>query len=145
MVLSEGLRFCLWFRLGTSGGAHTTPGNRKVPLIEDGKPKPGVWAYRLLAVALEGVERVERRGSGLDHYWLHRTGKTPLMVAWKGDGSGDTVALPPGLRVGHVLRVTDAVRGTFVVEPLPASGPLRLGPLPLIAGEDLKRALRLSR
>lgn len=145
MVLSEGLRFCLWYRLGGSGGGHTTPGKREVPLIEDGKPKPGVWAYRLLAVALESVEPVERRGSGLDHYRLHRAGKTPLVVAWKGAGSGATVAPPPGLRGGHVLRVTDAVRGACVVEPLPASGTLRLGPLPLIAGEDLKRVLRLSR
>ena len=106
-------------------------------LIEDGKPKPGAWADRVVAAALEGVERVERRGSGLDHYWLHRTGKTPLVVAWKGHGSGATVALPAGLRGGPVLRVTDAVRGAFVVEPLPASDTLRLGPLPLIAGEDL--------
>lgn len=47
-LLSSGGAFCLWFRLGEDD--KTTWGNRFTALYtNDARPKPGVWAFRMLA------------------------------------------------------------------------------------------------
>ena len=142
-ALSEGLAFCLWWRLGEGKGS---PDFRKVALVErQGKIKPGYRAYQLLATILNGVDRVERRGAG-HQYWLHRRGQTPLLVAWKRESDGDVSAtLSPGVATGHVLRVTDAIRGTYVIDTMTTSARLALSRLPIVAGETLPEALYPSR
>jgi hypothetical protein len=51
-VLASDAAFCLWFRLGESEGA--TWGNRFTALYDShAAPKPGVFAYRMLARLIE--------------------------------------------------------------------------------------------
>lgn len=143
-VLSEGLQFCLWLLLGENPNTHFP--HSKIALFESkGEPKPGYRAYQLLAAILDGVDRVERRGPG-HQYWLHRKGQTPLLVAWRGKtDANERAPLPPGVTKAHVLRVTDAVRGTYVIDTTPRSAPLPLSRLPIIAGEPLPEKVYPSR
>jgi len=139
-ALSEGLRFCLWFRLVEGRGSSKI--NAKVPLAESNqKPKPGYFAYKLLAALLEGAERVERRGGHT--FVIHRKGAGPLVVAWKSttDESDGQITLPAQVS-GRILRITDLVKATYTIEAAPGGKEsLPLSNLPIVAGKKLPKAL----
>jgi len=72
-------KFCLWFRLGESGG--TTFGNQRTGLYDKNKkPKPGVFAYRALSQLIDSKAKVsfERPGS----YTLRRGAGQTITVTW---------------------------------------------------------------
>ena len=127
MSLSEGLSFCLWYRLA---GTSAIWGNRKVPLMGGPKePFSGYWAYRILAVALKDVSSVKRHGPG--HYVVQRKGRSPLLIAWKTPGKS-TINWPKG--GGTIVQLTNANKGTYSVIPQSASE-ITLRELPVIAGD----------
>lgn len=78
-VFAAGARFCLWFRLGESGG--TTFGNRRTGLYDtNAEPKPGVFAYRALARLIDGKARVDFDRQ--NHYTIRRGAGQKITVAW---------------------------------------------------------------
>ena len=78
-VLSTGAPFCLWFRLGEGPGA--TYGNTRTALYEGpGRPKPGVYAYRLLSRLIDPQAQVRREADGL--FVIRRGDATQISVAW---------------------------------------------------------------
>lgn len=142
-ALSEGLAFCLWFRIAEGRGGSRI--NKKVPLIDTNRqPKPGFQAYKLLAIVLEGAERVERRGDNI--FVIHRKHASPLVVAWKDKGDKrDSIMLPPEAS-GEVLHITDLANATYVIEAVPSQkASLPLSQLPWVAGKKLPKALYPSR
>lgn len=143
-ALSEGLSFCLWFRLVEGRGSSKI--NAKVPLVASNRePKPGYYAYKLLAVLLEGAERVERRGGNT--FVIHRKGSGPLMVAWKSknDKTDGQITLAAEVS-GEVLRITDLAKAIYAIEAAPGGrASLPISELPIVAGKELPKALRPSR
>jgi hypothetical protein len=130
LALSEGLEFCMWFRLGEGSGP--TWGNKRVPLFgPDRKPKPGYFAYRLLATMLQDVTAVERIGQGTV-YRLVRSGGTPILIGW--DATNGCAEVPgDGATTRHVLRMLDVVAGTYRVETLePGLESVALGQWPVV-------------
>lgn len=78
-VLAADAKFCLWFRLGEGEGA--TYGNRRTGLYTAGaKPKPGVFAYRLLARLLDADAAVKLRGA--DQFVVERGALGPVTIGW---------------------------------------------------------------
>ncbi|WP_308918061.1 hypothetical protein, partial [Jannaschia sp. LMIT008] len=106
-VLAAGARFCLWFRLGESGGA--SYGNRRTALYTpDAKAKPGVYAYRALARLIGQRTRVAVVGPG--HYELRGEGDGRVTIAW-GNAAG-------ALRgADGALCLADAARGRLSADP----------------------------
>lgn len=135
-ILSEGLKFCLWFRLGeVSGVGHDSYNNSYTALFDKKRqPKPGYWAFKLLAAILDDMTRVERTGQD-GQFIIHRRGKKPLFVAWQGGASKSaaSAALPKGVG-GDVLRITDAIRGVYTIEKNAASKQIKLSALPTVVG-----------
>ena len=127
-ALAEGLEFCLWFRLVEDPDG--SRGNSKVALFDQAQqPKPGYFAYQLLAQVLAGMESVERVDER-QIYWIHRDDGSKLLIGW-GEGS---VELPDGFTPARVAQVTDPISGTFTVRGLGQFAALPLQPLPAIVG-----------
>lgn len=83
-VLSENGAFCLWFRLGEDDT--TTWGNRFTALYtNDARPKPGVWAFRMLARLL-GPE-VKPYPLPIDGFELRGSG-APVRLGWNAGAAG---------------------------------------------------------
>ncbi len=140
-ALSEGVDFCLWFGLAEGEGA--SYGNRHVPLLaQDGTPKPGYLAYRLLAYVLKDMAHIEQLAEG--RYLVHRHSQPPLFVGWTDQRkpgqptSAQTMQLSAAEFSGEltVWQVSDASRGNFTVQQQAAETALTLDKLPLIAGKD---------
>jgi hypothetical protein len=130
-VLSRGLEFGLWFRLGENPDG-TTWGNALVPLFDtSAQPKAGYWAYMLLAAVLEDFDKVERIDSGA--YIVHKKKQEPILVAWS-TPSRSTLPVPESVHATQVLRVTNAPDGGYSIETVPDDGVLTLGELPVVAG-----------
>jgi len=137
-ILSEGLRFCLWFRLGTAAGS--TYANSQTALFDARRrPKPGYYAYKLLAAVSDAAVRVERL-PGAHRFLIHRTGRGPLLMAWS--DAGENVSLPSGAS-GDVLKVTDPVAGIYEIAPLANATEVRLDRWPVVIG-DLPTAVYQS-
>ena len=101
-VLSSGAQFCLWFRLGESGGS--TFGNRRTPLYDTrARAKPGVFAYRALARLIDANARISVEGPG--NYTIARAGGQRISVAW---GPAATALRNGG---GEILCLSDAGDG----------------------------------
>jgi len=133
-VLSRGLEFGLWFKLGENPSG-TTWGNAYVPLFDtNANPKAGYWAYKLLASVMGDLAKVERLDSGA--YLLYRKEKAPVFIAWS-TPERSRVQLPEQVAAAELLRVTDAAAGSYVIEPVPAGGTISLGPLPIVATQPL--------
>lgn len=78
-VLAAGAKFCLWFLLGEDPEA--TYGNRRTALYtREARPKPGVFAYRMLARLLDPDTVVEQAGGDL--FTLRRRGEETLWIGW---------------------------------------------------------------
>jgi hypothetical protein len=78
-VLAAGADFCLWYRLGDSDGA--TYGNRYTALYEDAAhPRPGVFAYRLLARIIDARAVVHALDGG--GFEIARGDETTIRIAW---------------------------------------------------------------
>lgn len=78
-VFAANAQFCLWFRLGESGGS--TFGNQRTALYDTSKkPKPGVFAYRALARLMDARAKVtfQRPGSFL----IRRGAGQKIAVGW---------------------------------------------------------------
>ena len=106
------------------------------------QPKPGYWAFRLLAAILEDMTRVEKRRDNA--YVIHRKGMPPLVVAWtENAGAEKVVQVPPGIS-GDVLTVTNPVAGKYSIAPMPPSRSLRVGRWPVVVG-SLPKSLTPSR
>lgn len=132
--LSEGLRFCLWFRLA-SAKTGATFGNSETALFDrNRKPKPGYRAYILLAALLADVERVERRGDA-HIFVIHRKGKPPVLVAWASENDKQKVVKLPKNAAGQILSISDPVRGTYEVSDIPETRTIKLGKWPVVAGK----------
>lgn len=130
--LSEGLEFCLWYRLGEGKG--TSFGNGRTALFDDTlAEKPGYHAYKMLSYILQEMTSVER-GAG-NSFTIHRTDKPPLVVAWLEEGqSSKWMVLPEDIR-GSVMTVTDPIRGIYEIEPVSGFGAVLLSKWPMVAGE----------
>lgn len=127
-ALDEGLEFCLWF--GLAENEEGARGNSKVALFDLAQqPKPGYFAYQLLAQVLVGMETVERV-DGIQAYWIHRDDGSKLLIGW-GEGS---VELPDGFTPARVAQVTDPISGTFTVRGLGQFAALPLQRLPAVVG-----------
>ncbi len=133
IVLSSGLKFCLWLGLGPRGSG--TFENGQTSLFDKNKrPKPGYGGYILLAAVLQDMERIERRGD--QHVFVvHRKGKSPLMIGWAEDGAKNPTVKLPAKATGYVLSIKDPVRGTYEITGLPASKTLKLGKWPVVVGQ----------
>ncbi|MFP7569961.1 hypothetical protein [Marivita sp. S2033] len=82
-VLATGAGFCLWFRLGEGPGS--TYGNRKTPLYtSNARPKPGVFAYRLLSRLIDTGATVKRAGPHL--FDIRRSNGESIQIGWN-DGA----------------------------------------------------------
>ncbi|MCE6953149.1 hypothetical protein LAZ40_22205 [Cereibacter sphaeroides] len=132
-VLASGGAFCLWFRLGEDD--KTTWGNRFTALYtNDARPKPGVWAFRMLARLL-GPDVLphplpsggfELRGSG-----------DPVRLAW-GEGAADVLDWAArGSTPAWCL--IDPVQGTLA----PVGADCAPGAF-IVAGSDVARLLSLD-
>lgn len=111
-VLSTGAAFCLWFRLAESDGA--TFGNRRTALYTgSGDPKPGVFAYRLLARLVDSRADIRHEGDG--SFTIRREDGRTIAVAWGPAAS----ALQEGARSTGVdlLCLADASRGLLANDP----------------------------
>lgn len=88
-VLSAGGAFCLWFRLGEDD--KTTWGNRFTALYDlNARPKPGVYAFRMLA-RLIGPDTVVRPLRGAPTAFELTGDDGRVRVGW-GDGAADVRA-----------------------------------------------------
>lgn len=152
--LSQDLSFCLWFQLGEGPGA--TWGNRKVALFDDAqKPKPGFYAYHLLAHLLQGIRKVELIDE--DVYKLVYQSGDILVVAWndKADANTNTAEISAELlssllgmgnigdseKMLKVVRITDVEQGLYSVENRTGMSSLILKDLPVIVGKTIPEAL----
>jgi hypothetical protein len=78
-VLAAGADFCLWYRLGDSDGA--TYGNRYTALYDaEAHPRPGVFAYRLLARIVDAKAAVHMLDGG--GFEIVRGEGTAIRMAW---------------------------------------------------------------
>ena len=128
--LSQGMPFSLWFNL-TEG--RSTWGNQRVALMDEyGRPKPGYRAYQLLSVILEDMRSVQYIAPG--QYLIHRSGASPLFVAWYPGEGPTSVGVPPGVDPSFLLRVTSASAASYTLVPNEA-GPVSLTNLPLVVGD----------
>ncbi|WP_303729709.1 hypothetical protein [Paracoccus solventivorans] len=129
-VLAAGGAFCLWFRLGEDD--RTTWGNRFTALYtNDARPKPGVWAFRMLARLLRpGVEPYPLGGDGFE---LRGTG-APLRLGW--DAGADGVLGWAAQQGVPAWCLTDAPAGLLS----PAAGGCPAGGF-VIAGRDVAQLL----
>lgn len=85
-VLSVDDAICLWFRLGEDD--KTTWGNRYTALYDVNKqPKPGIYAYRMLARLIDANTRVATLPSSPAAFELRRK-DGPVRVGWGGDAAG---------------------------------------------------------
>lgn len=112
LVLSQGVPFCLWFRLAEGSGTY---GNRYVPLFTaDGVPKPGAYAYRLLARLLYGSEGVARLADR--RFSIRRAGAPPITVAFGLDrvpAGLETILGRPPSPGEEIVRVVDPAGGRY--------------------------------
>jgi len=128
-MLSRGLEFGLWFRLGENPSG-TTWGNVLVPLFDtSANPKAGYWAYKLLGATLLDLESVKKVDSGA--YMVYRHKKPPALVAWETGGRSE-ITLPGTVAATQLLRVTDAQTGTYAIESVPGDRVVSLSPLPVV-------------
>ena len=118
-IVSEGM-WGQWFLLGEIPGSNSA--NARVALSANGVPKPGYWAMKLLAHALEGATSVTKNGTV--YTVSHPQGGR--VIAW---GAGYLV-VPPG----KLWRVTDPVTGEYTVRTLWKSKSVPLTQWPLVAG-----------
>lgn len=97
-AIAEGVDFVLWFR--SNDGGDPTPGNSMTALSErDGTPKPGLYAYHLLANLLVGAGSV--------------SGDGPWVIDYR-DGTSRTVSIDGEIRVTNPeMVVTDPVAGVY--------------------------------
>lgn len=111
-VWAAGAEFCLWFLLGEGPGA--TFGNRRTALYtRDAEPKPGVFAYRMLARVIDMSTSVARTGTDL--FTLRRGGGETLWIGWNG---GAAAARDLAMRNGaEVLCLEDARSGRLGGDP----------------------------
>jgi hypothetical protein len=122
--LAEGLEFLMWSFLAEGKGVSFA--RRFVPLLDsDFEPKAGYWAYKLLALALDGVTRVDRVGRG----WNDLLG-TNLFVVTEESGGRKVVAwnaVPGVTETIHIKGLADpyTVRVTRVVDA--ATGEYTIG------------------
>lgn len=78
-TFAAGADFCLWFRLGESGGS--TYGNKRTALYTaKAKPKPGVFAYKALARLMDAEAQVTFVAP--QSYVIHRGDGRDISVAW---------------------------------------------------------------
>lgn len=135
LVLSQGVPFCLWFRLAEGSGTY---GNRHVPLFTaDGRPKPGALAYRMLARLLRGSEGVVRLADR--RFSIRRAGAPPVTVAFGLDRVPtrlETVLGHPPGPADEFVRVTDPARGVYEKMKAPEPGFVLTAPL-VVVGEVL--------
>jgi hypothetical protein len=139
LVLSQGVPFCLWFRLTEGSGTY---GNRHVPLFtEDGRPKPGAHAYRMLARLLQGSEGVVRLADR--RFSIRRASipspPPPITVAF----GLDRVPVRLGTLLGRLpepaeqlVRVVDPAGGSYEKTASPSSGLVLADPF-VVVGEGL--------
>lgn len=105
-VLSTGSAFCLWFRLGEAEGA--TFGNRKTALYDgSARPKPGVFAYRLLSRLIDSKATVTRESD--ERFTIRRGDGVEVAVAWGGAAAA--------LRGDESLCLSDPERGLLTSDP----------------------------
>ncbi len=119
-ALSRGVKFVLWFR--SNDGGHPTHGNSMTALWDaDGNPKPGFYAYYLLAALLDGSTGV--------------TGSNPYTISYR-DGHKRTVEWGAGTinTKQASLQVTDLATGAYKMVP---AGSRKVGQLPLVTGGAL--------
>lgn len=129
-ILAAGGEFCLWFRLGEDD--KTTWGNRHTALYtNDARPKPGVWAFRLLARLLQ--PGITPHALSSDRFEL-RGGDAPLRLGWNA-GMKDVLDWAAGNNV-PAWCLTDAPSGLLspVVNGCPEGGFV-------IAGRDVAHLL----
>lgn len=130
--LSNGLEFCLWFRL--MEGTGTTFGNSRTALFNETLvAKPGYDAYAFLAYILQGMTSIER-GTG-NRFTIYRDGMPPLVVGWLEDGQSSGYMTLPNNVTGSVMTVTDPIAGTYEVAALSGFGAIPLSRWPTVAGE----------
>lgn len=130
-VLSAGGAFCLWFRLGEDD--KTTWGNRFTALYtNDARPKPGVWAFRMLARLLR--PGVGAHPLGRDGFELRGGDTAPLRLGW--DAGADGVLGWAAQNGVPAWCLADAVSGRLS----PASDGCAPGAF-VIAGRDVARLL----
>ena len=133
-VLASGGAFCLWFRLGEDD--RTTWGNRFTALYtNDARPKPGVWAFRMLARLLRpGVEPYPLPQDGFEL----RGDAAPLRLGWN---TGAQAVLDWAAEQGvPAWCLTDAPGGRLS----PAGAGCAAGAF-VIAGSDVARLLSNDR
>lgn len=120
-AFASGVEACFWFR-GAEGGSATEANSRTALFTREGEPKPGYWAYFLLAAVMDGATDV--------------AGSNPFIVQYE-DGTARTVAWGTGVisGEGQILRVTNVELGQYVLEK---SATVKLGRLPVVVGAPLK-------
>ena len=111
-VLAANAPFCLWFRLGEGPGA--TYGNSRTALYEGpGKPKPGVYAYRLLSRLIDNGTHVIREGDR--QFSIVRGDGQTVEIAW---GPAAATLRAKGAAAGiNVLCLSDPKGGILASEP----------------------------
>ena len=129
-VLAAGARFCLWFRLGEGEGS--TWGNRKTALYTaDARPKPGVYAYRMLSRLIDARTQVVRTGP--DTFTIGRDGQE-YRIGWNTGAAG---ARDHAARTGgEAYCLADPARGILSSDPAACDATAVV-----IAGRDLSRLL----
>jgi hypothetical protein len=137
-VLSADAAFCLWFRLGEAEGA--TYGNRFTALYDgSARPKPGVFAYRLLARLLDADATVRPLAAG--GYEIARGDGGAVRVGW-GAGAADVGGWAEG-RGADAYCLADPSAGRLVAIG-DASGGSCAGGAFVVAGDGLARILSLE-
>lgn len=111
-VFAADAAFCLWFRLGEGSG--TTFGNRRTGLYEGpGRPKPGVFAYRLLSRLIDPQADVRQEANGT--FEIRRGDGRRIAVAWGPEAAAlRERALSSGT---DLLCLGDANRGLLASDP----------------------------
>ena len=117
-VLGSDAAFCLWFRLGEGDG--TTFGNQYTALYDrKPAPKPGVFAYKLLARLLDGTAEVRPldgegfeidRGDGRRFRLAWGSGSRAVQD-WANERSMEAYCLADATS-GHLVRVSGGDGGT---------------------------------
>ena len=111
-VLSAGSPFCLWFRLGEGPGA--TYGNARTALYKGpNKPKPGVFAYRLLSRLIDAKATVRREGDA--RFSVTRADGRRIDIAWGPAAAGLRSQSASAGR--ETLCLADPSRGILASDP----------------------------
>lgn len=126
-TLSAGAKFCLWFRLGESKGA--TFGNARTALYDlKARPKPGVYAYRLLSRLIDTKATIQQTSGSA--YLIHPGHGPQVMIGW---GTGAQKARQYAkAQGGDTLCLSNAERGQLSADPSKCSATAMV-----IAGRNL--------